>query len=53
MSESRNVDKGWRLLAVELQNNKDMINRKDLNNIMTRMEMVVKKVGDDLHVFQN
>lgn len=39
--------------AVELQNNKDMLSRNDLNNIMTRMEMVVKKVGDDLHVFQN
>jgi len=39
--------------AVELQNNKDLINRNDLNNIMTRLEVVVKKVGDDLHVFQN
>ena len=39
--------------AVDLQNNKDMLSRNDLNNIMTRMEMVVKKVGDDLHVFQN
>ncbi len=39
--------------AVDLHNNKDLINRKDLDEIMTRMEIIVKKVGDNLHVFTN
>ncbi len=37
--------------AVNLYKNKDLITHKDLDDIMVRMETVVKKVGDNLHVF--
>ena len=36
-----------------LQQSGNLITRKDIDMMLTRMEQIVKKVGDDLHVFQN